>query len=84
MSNTPVKVAIALFMVLAVPAASFARGGGGGGMRGSVATGHFGAGGFNGAALGAMDPGLNPSQNLPKMASIPPPRISVPVVPQFK
>jgi hypothetical protein len=83
MSNTPVKVAIAMFMVLAAPAASFARGGVGQ-SGGSVATGHFGAGRLNGAALSAMDPGLNPSQNLPKMASIPPPRISVPVVPQFK
>jgi hypothetical protein len=90
MSNTSVKVAIALSMVLAMPAASFARGGGAFG-GGSVATGHFGAGRpnagagrLNGAALGALDPGLNPSQNLPKAASIPPPRISVPTVPQFK
>jgi hypothetical protein len=38
MSNTSVKVAIALFMVLATPAASFARGGGGG----SAGMGHSG------------------------------------------
>src|SRR5260370_29292224 len=42
MSNTSVKVAIALFMVLTPPAASFARGGGhGGGHAGSAAMGAF-------------------------------------------
>ena len=39
MSNTSVKVAIALFMVLTPPAASFARGGHGGGHAGSAAMG---------------------------------------------
>jgi hypothetical protein len=83
MSNTSVKVAIALLMVLAMPAASFARGSGGRG-GGSVAMGHLGAGRLNGAAMGALDPGLNPSQNMPKVAPIPSPRISVPTIPQFK
>jgi hypothetical protein len=41
MSNTSVKVAIALFMVLTPPAASFARGGHGGGHAGFVAMGAF-------------------------------------------
>ena len=41
MSNTSVKVAIALFMVLTPSAASFARGGHGGGHAGSAATGGF-------------------------------------------
>ena len=41
MSNTSVKVAIALFMVLTLPAASFARGGHGGGHAGSAAMGGF-------------------------------------------
>src|ERR1700694_5494166 len=41
MSNTAVKVAIALFMVLTPPAASFARGGHGGGHAGSAAMGGF-------------------------------------------
>src|SRR3979490_2844405 len=41
MSNTSVKVAIALFMVLTLPAASFARGGNGGGDAGSAAMGGF-------------------------------------------
>jgi hypothetical protein len=39
MSNTYVRVAIALFMVLTPPAASFARGGHGGGHAGSAAMG---------------------------------------------
>ena len=41
MSNNSVKVAIALFLVLTPPAASFARGGHGGGHAGSVAMGGF-------------------------------------------
>jgi hypothetical protein len=41
MSNTSVKVAIALFVVLTPPAASFARGGHGGGHAGFAAMGAF-------------------------------------------
>src|SRR3981189_1557987 len=41
MSNSSVKVAIALFMALPPPAASFARGGHGGGHAGSAAMGGF-------------------------------------------
>jgi hypothetical protein len=41
MSNTSAKVAIALFMVLTPPAASFARGGHGGGHAGLAAMGGF-------------------------------------------
>jgi hypothetical protein len=86
MSNTSVKVkvAIALFMVLATPAASFARGGGGRG--GGVA----GMGGSRpnaalGAQIGAASMLANPSRSaLPTVAAPPPPRISVPVIPQFK
>ena len=50
MSNTSVKVAIALFIVLTPPAASLARGGHGGGHAGSVAIGGF----ARPAGLGAM------------------------------
>jgi len=52
MSNTSVKVAFAVFMVLALPAASFARGGGSAGM------GHSGGVGGarpNAATLGALE-----------------------------
>jgi hypothetical protein len=86
MSNTSVKVAIALFMVLAIPAASFARGGGGRGA-GSAATGHLGGVRANAATLGALDSmSVDPSGigNASKVAPIPPPRISVPTIPQFK
>src|SRR5258705_8839740 len=41
MSNTLVKIAVALFMVLPRPAASFARGGHGGGHAGLAAMGGF-------------------------------------------
>jgi hypothetical protein len=82
MSNTSVKVAIALFMVLATPAASFARGGGGGaaGMGGSRPNAALGA------QIGAASMLANPSRvgNAPTVAAPPPPRISVPAIPQFK
>jgi hypothetical protein len=81
MSNTSVKVTLALFVVLAMPAASFARGVGPGAM------GHLGAGRANAAELGALSSmSLDPSGvgNASRIAPIPPPRISVPVIPQFK
>ena len=87
MSNTSVKVkvAIALFMVLATPAASFARGGGG---RGGGAAGMGGSApnAALGAQIGAASMLANPSRvgNAPGVAAPPPPRISVPAIPQFK
>jgi hypothetical protein len=87
MSNTPVKVAIALFIILATPAASFARGAGGGGRGGgSAAMGHLGGAGPNGATIGAQEMLVDPSGigNASKVAPIAPPRISAPTVPQFK
>ena len=88
MSNTSVKVAIA-FLVLVSPAASFARGGGGGQGGGSVGMGHSGGvrGRPNPATLGAMqNMPVDPSGigNANRVAPIPPPRITVPTVPQFK
>jgi hypothetical protein len=89
MSNTTTKFAIALFLVLATPAASLARGGGG-----SAAAGHSGAatattGGSRatGAAIGTATSVLvDPSGigNASKVAAPPPPNISVPTIPQFK
>jgi hypothetical protein len=85
MSNTSVKVkvAIALFTVLA-PAASFARGGGG------LGGGAAGMGGSRpnaalGAQIGAATMLANPSSRLamPTVAAPPPPRISVPAIPQL-
>ena len=78
MSSTSVKVAFAFFEVLASTAASFA---------GSAATGHLGGGRPNAAALGALNSTLvDPSGigDAKKVAPIPPPRISVPTIPQFK
>ena len=81
MSNTlvKVKVAIALFMVLATPAASFARGGGAAGMGGSRPNAALGA------QIGAASMLANPSSRLalPTVAAPPPPRISVPAIPQI-
>ena len=84
MSNTTTKFAIALFLVLATSAASFARGGGG-----SAAMGHPGAleGRPNAAelsALGNMSSDPSGIGNASRVAPIPPPRITVPTVPQFK
>ena len=94
MSKTSVKVAAAFLVVLAWPAASFARGGHGGGggfarHAGSAGTGNVpisgiargpaNAGGMNNAAVDPSGIG-----NASKVAPIPPPRISAPTVPQFK
>jgi hypothetical protein len=61
MSNTTVKVAIALFMVLTPPAASFARGGHGGGHAGSMAMRAFarpaGSGGTGNVPISGIAPG---------------------------
>jgi hypothetical protein len=87
MSNTSVKVAIALFMVLAIPAATFARGGGARG-GGSAATGNLGGGRPNAGALNSAlsNMPVDPSGvgNAARVAAPPPPRISVPTIPQFK
>ena len=90
MSNTPVKVAIALVMVLATPAASFARGGGGqggGAAMGNSAMGFSGGVRPNAGLIGAAQSQVtDPSGigNAQKVAPLPPPHISIPTVPQFK
>jgi hypothetical protein len=75
--------AVVLILVLAAPAASFARGAGEAGMGNvpisGIAPGPANAGGMNNAAV---DP--SGIANAGKIAPIPPPRITVPVVPQFK
>jgi hypothetical protein len=88
MSNTTTKFAIALFLVLATPAASFARGGGSAaaGHSGSTAAG-TGGGRPNAAELGTLDNmSVDPSGigNASRVAPPPPPNISVPAIPQFK
>jgi hypothetical protein len=87
MSNTSVKakVAIALLLVLATPAASFARGGGGRG-GGTVGMGGSRPNAGLGAQIGAAGMLANSNRvgNAPTVAAPPPPRISVPAIPQFK
>ena len=81
MSNTSVKVAFVFFMVLALPAASFARAGG------SATTGLSGGVRPNPGQIGAAQSQVtDPSGmgNASRVAPIPPPRITVPTVPQFK
>jgi hypothetical protein len=77
MSNNSKKIAAALFMIL-VPGVAFARGGG------FAPTGQMGA---RAAAINAANSVLtDPSGigNANKVTAIPPPRISVPPIPQFK
>ena len=83
MSNSAKTTAIALLVFLAAPAASFARMAGEAGMGNvpisGIAPGPANAGGMNNAAVDPSGIG-----NASKVAPIPPPRISVPVVPQLK
>jgi len=88
MSNTVVKVASVLFVVLALPTASFAAGAGGGARGGgSATTGLSGGVRPNAGQIGAAQSQVaDPSGmgNAARVAPIPPPRITVPTVPQFK
>ena len=83
MSNIPVKVAFALFVILAAPAASFARNAGEAGTGNvpisGIAPGPGNAGGMNNVMIDPSGIG-----NASRMAALPPPRISVPTIPQFK
>jgi hypothetical protein len=83
MSNTSVKVAFALFVLLAAPAASFARSAGQAGMgnvpiRG-IAPGPANAGGMNNVMVDPSGIG-----NASRIAPLPQPHIAAPVIPQFK
>ena len=83
MSNTSVKVALAFLVFLAAPAASYARTAGEAGMGNvpisGIAAGPANAGGMNNAIVDPSGIG-----NANRVAPIPPPRITVPVVPRFK
>jgi hypothetical protein len=87
MSNTTTKFAIALFLVLATPAASLARGAGGSAAAGHSGPAAAGSSRANAAAIGTATSVLvDPSGigNASKVAAPPPPNISVPAIPQFK
>ena len=83
MSNTSVKVAFALFVLLAAPAASLARSAGQAGMGNvpisGIAPGPANAGGMNNAVVDPSGIG-----NASRIAPLPQPHIAPPVIPQFK
>jgi hypothetical protein len=83
MSNTSAKVAFALFVLLAAPAASFARSAGQAGMGNvpisGIAPGPANAGGMNNVMVDPSGIG-----NASRMAPLPQPHIAAPVVPKFK
>jgi hypothetical protein len=83
MSNTSAKVALAFLVFLAAPAASYARVAGEAGMGNvpisGISAGPANAGGMNNAIVDPSGIG-----NANRVAPIPPPRITVPVVPRFK
>jgi hypothetical protein len=83
MSKTSAKIILALIVVLAAPAASYARMAGEAGMGNvpisGIPPGPANVGGMNNATV---DP--SGIENANKVAPIPPPPMSVPVVPQFK
>jgi len=85
MSNTAAKIAFALLLSLATPAASFAQartaGGAGSGNLpiSGIAPGPANAGGMNNVMVDPSGVG-----NASRVAPLPPPRITVPVVPKFK
>ncbi|MEA2881012.1 MAG: hypothetical protein QOH32_231 [Bradyrhizobium sp.] len=83
MSKTSTKIALVLLVALAAPAAASARMAGEAGMGNvpisGIPQGPANAGGMNNAIV---DP--SGIENAGKVAPIPPPRITVPAVPQFK
>lgn len=83
MSNTSAKIALAFFIFLTAPAPSFARMAGEAGMGNvpisGIPPGPANAGGMNNVLV---DP--SGIANASKLAPLPAPRITVPVVPQFK
>jgi hypothetical protein len=83
MSDTVAKIAFVLLLSLATPAASFARTAGAAGSGNvpisGIAPGPANVGGLNNVTVDPSGIG-----NASKIAPLPPPRITVPAVPQFK
>ena len=83
MSRASAKLILAVLLVLPLPAASFARTAGEAGMGNvpisGIPPGPANVGGMNNATV---DP--SGIANASKFAPLPPPRISVPPIPQFK
>ena len=83
MSSTTARIALALFIFLSAPAASLAR------MAGEAGAGNLPISGIppGPANVGGLNNVLaDPSGigNASRMAPLPPPHITVPVIPQFK
>jgi hypothetical protein len=83
MTNTSVKIALAFLVLLAAPAASYARMAGGAGSGNlpisGIPAGPANAGGMNNVIVDPSGIG-----NASKMAPLPQPRITAPTIPQFK
>ena len=83
MSNTSAKIILALIVVLAAPAASYARMAGEAGMGNvpisGIPPGPANVGGMNNATV---DP--SGIENASKIAPLPAPRMTVPAIPRFK
>jgi hypothetical protein len=83
MSNASAKIALAFFIFLSVPAASYARMAGEAGAGNlpisGIAPGPANVGGLNNVLADPSGIG-----NASKMAPLPPPHITVPVIPRFK
>ena len=83
MSSSSAKIALAFFIFLAAPAASFARMAGEAGAGNvpisGIAPGPANAGGMNNVMVDPSGVG-----NAARVAAPPPPRISAPVIPKFK
>jgi hypothetical protein len=86
MSNTPAKIAFAIVLVLATPAASFAQFARGAGSAATgnvpvsgIAQGPANAGGMNNATVDPSGIG-----NASRMAPLPQPHIAPPTIPHFK
>jgi hypothetical protein len=83
MSKASARIILALLFVLALPAASFARMAGEAGMGNvpisGIPPGPANVGGMNNSTVDPSGIG-----NASKFAPLPPPRISVPLIPKFK
>lgn len=83
MSNTSVKLALAFLVLLAAPAASYARMAGGAGS-GNVPINGIRAGPANAGGMNNVTVDPSGIGNASKMAPLPQLRITVPTIPQFK
>ncbi|MEH2565732.1 hypothetical protein V1289_005359 [Bradyrhizobium sp. AZCC 2289] len=83
MPNTSAKIALAFLVLLAAPAASYARMAGGAGS-GNVPINGIPAGPANAGGMNNVNVDPSGIGNASKLAPLPQPRITVPTIPQFK